>query len=66
MFRLMKCNKATFAVFVFSCLMFNCLIGAFAQAAVSQAEYEACKSKKCVKGSANYEQCKIDCGYNGK
>ncbi len=60
----MKAKKATFAVFVLSCLMFNCFIGAFAQAA-SQAEYEACKKAKCVKGSANYEQCKKACGYNG-
>ena len=33
--------------------------------AVSQADYEACKAKKCKKGSPNYDQCKKDCGYNG-
>lgn len=62
----MKCKKATFALFVFSCFVFNCFIGAFDAQAVSQADYEKCKAAKCVKGSANYDQCKKDCGYNGK
>ena len=60
----MKAKKATFTVCVFSCLIFNCFISAFAQAA-TQAEYEACKKAKCVKGGADYEQCKKACGYNG-
>ena len=60
----MKAKKATFAVFVLSCLMFNCFIGAFAQAA-SQAEYETCKKAKCIEESVDYEQCKKACGYNG-
>ena len=62
----MKSKKLTFSLFILSCLAFNCLIGVFAAKAVTQAEYEACKKAKCVKGSDNYEQCKKDCGYNGK
>lgn len=63
----MKLKKAKFALFVLSCLVFNCLIGAFDEAqAVSQADYEKCKKAKCVKSSPNYDKCKKECGYNGK
>ena len=62
----MKGKKASFGVFVLTCFVVNCFIGAFDAFAASQAEYEACKKAKCVKGSPNYDQCKKDCGYNGK
>ena len=62
----MRCKKATFSLFVLSCLLFNCFVGVFAAKSVSQDEYEACKKAKCSKGSADYEQCKKSCGYNGQ
>lgn len=62
----MKCKKVCFGFFVLSCFVLNLLIGVFEANAVSQADYEKCKKAKCVKGSSNYEQCKKDCGYNGK